>query len=252
MSTFNGEIKEIPGVSVDHFDNKSLKCYFLSHCHSDHMSGLSSLQTDSPVYTTAISALFIQQKCPQLSENLIILEPGIPTSIRLTQNCETFVVTALSAGHCAGSCMLLFQKENCDILYTGDFRISLKNAKNIKIFEDIRDSTIYLDSTFLSTKFPQFPSQAESVKEILEIVQNFLTKSTHHKGKIFSNSRCHNLTSNLMKLNFSSSESTSSLWVRVSSDVFELKVERENSHSRPGSLRAIFINISVGLLRYIE
>ena len=98
MSTFKGEIEEIPGISVDEFNNNA-KCFFLSHCHSDHMKGLSALKTQANVYMTSISALFIRKKCPQLVDNVIILELGMPTQIELVQDNEAnFVVTAISAG----------------------------------------------------------------------------------------------------------------------------------------------------------
>jgi len=184
MSTFNGEI-DIEGISVDHFENIDQKCYFLSHCHTDHMSGLSLLTTKSPIYMSALSALFIRKKCPQLKDNIKILEYNVATYIEMEHKGSTgFTVTALSAGHCAGACMLLFQIEGCDILYTGDFRISVKNALRLKILEEIRaneNSVIYLDSTFLKTSFPNFPSQTESVTKILEIVEAFLKQSKNHK-----------------------------------------------------------------------
>jgi len=181
MSTFNGEI-EIEGISIDHFVNIDQKCYFLSHCHTDHMRGLNLLTTNSPIYMTALSALFIRKKYPQLKDNIKILEYNIATYVEIEH--KGFLVTALSAGHCAGACMLLFQVEGCDILYTGDFRISSKNSLKIKILEEIRaneNSVIYLDSTFLKNTFPNFPSQTESVTKILEIVGAFLKKSKNHK-----------------------------------------------------------------------
>lgn len=188
MSTFNGLISEIPGVSVDEFVNAEQKCYFLSHCHSDHMKGLCLLSTNAPIYMSAISALFIRRKCPQLEGNIKVLELGIATSIEYEHEGSTssFIVTALSAGHCAGSCMLLFQIEGSDILYTGDFRMSMKNARRVKILEEIREnasSVIYLDSTFMKISFPNFPTQTESVTKILEIVEKFLSKSKKCKGK---------------------------------------------------------------------
>jgi hypothetical protein len=187
MSTFDGKIEEIPGIFVDEFEDSSGKCYFLSHCHTDHMRGLAELQTEACVYTTSISALLLRRKCPQLEENIRILEIGVPTAIEVSQDDEmvNFVVTAISAGHCPGSCMLLFQIEGCDVLYTGDFRISLKDAQNVKLLKEIRSNSpiVYLDSTFLSSKFPSFPTQTESVKLILKIVEDFLGQSMNHKGE---------------------------------------------------------------------
>lgn len=193
MSTFNGQIREISSsISVDHFENIEQKCYFLSHCHTDHMKGLSLLKTNASLYTTAISSLIIQSICPQLTKNIRVLELGITTPIELQKDEENeaihFNVVALSAGHCVGSCMLLFQIEGHNILYTGDFRMSLKNAKNMKLLEEIKNQekiTIYIDSTFMKTSFPQFPTQTESVMKIKEITKHFLDKSENHKGETF-------------------------------------------------------------------
>lgn len=183
MSTFNGEIAEISGISVDNF-SLNVECFFLSHCHTDHMKGLDKLKTAKPIYATAISALIIRRKYPYLAENLVVLDNGIPREVKLSDD-QNFVVTSLSAGHCAGACMFLFQIESCDILYTGDFRISLKDAQNIKAFDEIQNhnAVVYLDSTFMKKSYLMFPSQTESIKTILQIVNDFMKKSKIHKGK---------------------------------------------------------------------
>lgn len=183
MSSFNGEIKEIVGISVDNFVKINQKCYFLSHCHSDHLRGLCLLITNANIYLSALSALFIRKKFPQLEKNIKVLELGIPTYIEIEKT--SFTVTALPAGHCAGALMLLFQIEGCDILYTGDYRMSIKNARRMKILENIAKNdclSIYLDSTFLKTSYPNFPSQTTSVDKIIDIVAKFLNKSENNKG----------------------------------------------------------------------
>lgn len=44
-------------------------------------------------------------------------------------------VTAISAGHCPGSVMFLFEQENRRILYTGDFRyFNYQIILNVKFF----------------------------------------------------------------------------------------------------------------------
>lgn len=230
MSTFNGEILEIPGISVDEFTNVSQKCYFLSHCHSDHMRGLSSLKTEAPLYTTAISALIVSSKCPQLRDNMKILEIGVATSIDLPPDDSgltlNFVVTALSAGHCPGSCMLLFQIEEFDILYTGDFRISMKNLQQVKLFDTIRshsNAIIYLDSTFMKTSFPNFPSQTESVKTIVELVDDHLKRGRNNKGDFWSFLKSQ-LDQKLL-IFFSQPSRTSTVWIRISVNGVELKTK---------------------------
>lgn len=82
--------------------------------------------------------------------------------------------------------MYLFETDKKTILYTGDFRISLKNLENIKQLKELQDHdflVIYMDSTFFKKSFPKFPTQTESVNKIIELVHNWTKKSKHHKGK---------------------------------------------------------------------
>lgn len=225
MSTFNGEINEIAGIAVDYFENAELKCYFLSHCHTDHTKGLAMLQTDAPIYATAISALIIRSKCPHLKDNIRELEMGIPTAIELDSDDESttssFVVTAISAGHCAGACQLLFQTDGHDILYTGDFRMSLKNAQNITLLNEIKNRKnviAYIDSTFMKPSFANFPTQTESVNKIVAVVRRFLEKSPRHKGLQILVSIHFNF---IKSIYFSSPTRASSLRIRVLADGIE-------------------------------
>lgn len=82
MSTFNGFIDEIEGISVDRFTEENLKvskCFFLSHCHYDHMVGLNGVtaanQLPGPLYLSHISLLIVRRRFPAI-ENLIPLEVG--------------------------------------------------------------------------------------------------------------------------------------------------------------------------------
>jgi DNA cross-link repair 1C protein len=190
MSTFCGEISEIPGIGVDNFSNTSLKCYFVSHCHSDHVRGIGDLQnSDKPViYTTELSALILRRQYPDL--NIKQLEIGFAMPMEIVNDANEsvkFVVTALSGGHCMGSCMLLFQIEGLDILYTGDFRISLENARNVKALNEIRrygKLVLYLDTTFMKEEYQNFPRQGESCKKITQVIQTHLKASSNNKGSI--------------------------------------------------------------------
>lgn len=194
MSTFNGTVKEIPDIAVDNFEDNSLKCYFLSHCHSDHMKSLETLaHITAPLYTTQLSEKIVRQRYPSI--NVQVLEHGYPQNIEFTRDDGTdvtFIVTALnSTGHCLGACMFLFQVEGLDVLYTGDFRMTLAHAKNIKVLNDIRSYNkliLYLDTTFMSDSYKYFPSQSESCSKVIEIVKQHLKGSSSHKGTVlFSN-----------------------------------------------------------------
>lgn len=69
-SSFDGIIHEIPEVSVDNFQNTNCKAYFLSHCHTDHTSGLFSegllshlKRNHVYVYMSERSAAIIKHEC---------------------------------------------------------------------------------------------------------------------------------------------------------------------------------------------
>lgn len=82
--------------------------------------------------------------------------------------------------------MFLFETDTKAILYTGDFRISLKNLENIKQLKELRNHdnvVIYMDSTFFKKSFSTFPTQTESVQKIIELVDSWIKKSKLHKGK---------------------------------------------------------------------
>lgn len=187
MSSFNGKLLEIPQISIDHFDNNDQQFYFLSHLHSDHLKGIEKLVTNSPFFASPISSFIIKKKYPHLQVEE--LEVGYSRNLEIINDdgsSLSFVVTSISAGHCMGACMFLFQIEGTDILYTGDIRISLDNAKNIKLLKEVRDYgnlVLYLDSTFMKSSYAKFPSQRESIAAIITVIKNHLDASSSHKGE---------------------------------------------------------------------
>lgn len=180
MSTFCGIIEEIPFISVDRFYGKNLKSklFFLSHCHSDHMKGLYDCEElPGPLYASPASVVLIKKQFPLLKSTIIALETECPQEIEYEADNHkyTIMVTSLSARHCPGSVMFLFQTKTCNILYTGDFRITQNDLeKNFKILEDISIDVVYLDSTFLNKNYQEFPSQIDSINTILKIISEWL------------------------------------------------------------------------------
>ncbi|XP_046468807.1 protein artemis isoform X1 [Neodiprion pinetum] len=197
MSTFLGQISEIPGISVDRFDGENLKssAFFLSHCHSDHMKGLSSsffnylINSDTYLYCSPISKAFLMGIFVGLPEDRILeIELSIPKIIRYTvpeggeSLATSLTVSTSPAGHCPGSVMFIFSKDEKTILYSGDFRINPKDLPKLNPLNDKIDGknrakkfdTIYLDTTFLSLDFPRFPSRLESCEAICDAVKQWL------------------------------------------------------------------------------
>ncbi|KAG5867643.1 hypothetical protein JTB14_006719 [Gonioctena quinquepunctata] len=180
MSTFSGKIQEIPHISVDRFDGENVgsEAYFLSHCHSDHMVGLTSyfaeqmVKTRKYLYASEISCVILKKMFPKIAYNLKELHLESPTTVNLTK-CS-FSVTPIPAGHCPGSVMFLFEG-NKQILYTGDYRIGKSDIAKFKSFYNYANELknihkIYLDTTFFRKCYSNFPTREESLKEICEVI----------------------------------------------------------------------------------
>ncbi|XP_058834764.1 protein artemis-like [Topomyia yanbarensis] len=182
MSTFSGFVSEIPGISVDRFlerNRRQSTVFLLSHCHSDHMVGLDFRENlPGPLYASPISTVFLKHRFPQLSGNIRSLEIGEPTviSLKTENNTRQLQVTAIPAGHCPGSVMFLFENENQQqVLYTGDFRISAKDLRNIKALRSLSLNSIYLDTTFFNPNYNYFPAQADSLARLVTLCSEWLS-----------------------------------------------------------------------------
>lgn len=198
MSTFDGLIREFPGVSVDRFDGKNIfsLLYFLSHCHSDHMEGLSENffktlnESKRYLYCSSLSKRFLENKY-KLTDSDVVREIRIddPMLINYKEN-ETIAVTGIAAGHCPGSVMFLFEKDDQSVLYTGDFRINSSDYPKLRPLHHIMNSKrfpktlnkVYLDTTFLNKDFQFLPTREASLERICIESQKWLDK--HPKNVI--------------------------------------------------------------------
>ncbi|KAG8577027.1 hypothetical protein GDO81_010046 [Engystomops pustulosus] len=200
MSSFQGRMKEYPAISIDRFDreNLSAKAYFLSHCHKDHMKGLRA-----PLLKRKLqSCLKVFLYCSPVTKELLLTSPkyafwekrirtievDTPTQISLideaTGDKEDVLVTLLPAGHCPGSVMFLFQGQNGNVLYTGDFRLAKGEVTRMELLHSgnrVKEiDSVYLDTTFCDPKFFQIPSREECSVGILELVRSWITLSPYH------------------------------------------------------------------------
>lgn len=183
MSTFPGPLNEFPGVSIDCFteENRQSFVFFLSHCHLDHMKGLDEEKDlPGPLYASEISAVILKKKYPYLKD-IRTLEIGVETEI-VIEDGRSVCVTTIPAGHCPGSVMFLFESAHCRVLYTGDFRLRDKDMKNMRILERIRGKldNLYIDSTFLSRIYEEFPSRMDSTDTIIGLIDEWISKSSNH------------------------------------------------------------------------
>ena len=129
MSCFNGRVHEFYEISIDQFEghNLSSTAYFLSHCHSDHMLGLSSTELNT-VFTKNNN---VKLYCPDITTGLLLgldeyshLKSSIQSLDCETEHCIAVpsrqgsgdvsyyvTVSLIPAGHCPGSVMFLFRRD---------------------------------------------------------------------------------------------------------------------------------------------
>ena len=178
--------KILPGLSicVDAFRYGAVEgcqAYFLSHFHSDHYIGLTSTWTHGPIYCSRVTANLVRQQLRVDPKYVVGLEFEETVEVPNTRGVK---VTMISANHCPGSSLFLFEKVvgkkmNGEprlqrILHCGDFRAcrahiehpllmpNVQNKVNGKTQEQKID-VCYLDTTYLNPKYA-FPPQESVIK----------------------------------------------------------------------------------------
>ncbi|CAI5759070.1 unnamed protein product [Candida verbasci] len=153
--SFNGLIHEFP-FQIDCFNNNA-EAYFLTHSHSDHLTGLLNKSFTGYVYCTKITRdiLATDDRFSEVIKYFKVKEYNTPFYI------DTFIdgrvtVTLINSYHCPGSTMYLMESEYTSILFTGDLRAESwwlnTLEKNKYLFPYLtglkRLDNIYLDTTF--------------------------------------------------------------------------------------------------------
>ncbi|XP_063681890.1 protein artemis-like [Bolinopsis microptera] len=179
---FQGKIEGFPEISVDYFVGSRLKsyCFFLSHCHTDHIKGLDSQEFKSllqhkqvKIYCTKVTASLVlrRSKLDYLASSFVFIEKDESYTLHVSPK-ETINVTIMDAHHCPGSVMFLFSRDGDASLYTGDFRVTKDIALNSAI-NNVQLKSLYIDTTFFSPKIPKFhdfPSRKESEDAVVRFV----------------------------------------------------------------------------------
>ncbi|XDV24577.1 hypothetical protein PO909_028709 [Leuciscus waleckii] len=200
MSSFAGRMKEYPTLSLDRFDRENLhaRAYFLSHCHKDHMKGLKGplmkrklkFSLTVKLYCSFVTKelLLSNPKYAFWEDHIVPLELDSPTHVSLidetTGESEDVVVTLLTAGHCPGSVMFLFEGAQGTVLYTGDFRLAVGDAARMECLHSgdrVKDiKSVYIDTTFFDPKYHQIPSREACLTGIRQLIQDWICQSPYH------------------------------------------------------------------------
>ncbi|KAF2161801.1 hypothetical protein M409DRAFT_69599 [Zasmidium cellare ATCC 36951] len=178
--------KILPGlfICVDAFRYGAVegcKAYFLSHFHSDHYVGLTASWIHGPIYCSKVTANLVKQQLRVDPKYVVPLEFEQTVDVPGTKGVK---VTMISANHCPGSSLYLFEKivgkkQNGEprlqrILHCGDFRACRMHTQHPLLMPEVQDKVsgksreqkldvCYLDTTYLNPKYA-FPSQEVVIK----------------------------------------------------------------------------------------
>ncbi|CAN8027911.1 unnamed protein product [Ixodes persulcatus] len=192
MSTFGGRIREYKRISIDRFDGINLNstAFFLSHCHRDHMHGLSSTafkarlraRPDAKLYVSEVSRqlLLNEPKYAWLKRHTIALPLDCPNTVTVPTNGDDhgpdyeLVVTPISAEHCAGSVMFLLEGDCGRVLYTGDFRLAVGDSEHLTALHEPSGAVknvrcAYVDTTLCTPEAAYVPSREDSVAALITL-----------------------------------------------------------------------------------
>ncbi|XP_015761597.1 PREDICTED: protein artemis-like [Acropora digitifera] len=108
----------------------------------------------------------------------------IPLFDENTDEDSSICVTLLPAGHCVGSVMFLFEGQHGNVLYTGDFRLSVGDVKRIPFLHangSIKDiKSIYIDTTFCLPKMNSLPTREQSRDAIIELIERWFSRGPQY------------------------------------------------------------------------
>ena len=176
--------KIMPGfyIAVDAFRYGAVKgqnAYFLSHFHSDHYIGLTSSWSHGPIYCSKVTGNLVRQQLRVDPKWVVDLDFEHKTEIPGT---EGVYCTMISANHCPGSSLFLFEKEISRsprhklqrVLHCGDFRACQMHIEHPLLRPDVMDAVsgksgqqkldvCYLDTTYLTPKYA-FPPQQQVIQ----------------------------------------------------------------------------------------
>lgn len=176
--------KIMPGfyICVDAFRYGAVQgcnAYFLSHFHSDHYIGLTSTWCHGPIYCSKATGNLVKQQLRVDPQWVVTLDFEEKVEVPDTQGVS---VTMISANHCPGSSLFLFEKvvgKGPDpkvqrVLHCGDFRACPAHIEHPQLMPDIVDSVTgrtrqqkidvcYLDTTYLNPRYT-FPPQEDVIQ----------------------------------------------------------------------------------------
>lgn len=153
------------------------RTFFLTHAHKDHLgdvrAGTHITGAFGTVYCTEVTQLLVLARFPALARRAslawVLLDYHEPVRV-VGDGGENARVTALDAGHCAGSAMFLFDTDAGNVLHTGDARLTEEVVDAVlDALEGQPLHGLHCDATFGGVEAP-LPSVETSVLRFQSLV----------------------------------------------------------------------------------
>ncbi|KAJ7066388.1 DRMBL-domain-containing protein [Mycena amicta] len=179
-------------IAVDAFRYGSIPgvtAYFLTHAHSDHYTNLSSSWKHGPIYCSEETASLIIHILSVDKKWVHPLPMDVPTVV---PNSGGVHVTLISANHCPGSCLFLFEgpqtvhagdssfsspwigsSKTFRYLHCGDFRASPQHTEHPAV-KGKRLDHVYLDTTYLDPRYT-FPPQPLVISACADLAKRIVS-----------------------------------------------------------------------------
>jgi len=158
---------------VDYFRrDEKITHYFLTHCHADHMTGITPSWSYGVIWCSSKSKSILGEFYgEQLLERVQTIELNEKIEMYFLPESKegdpTFFVTLLDANHCPGAVMFLFEGYWGQYLYTGDFKWRPGLVQDLGKID-----RLYIDTTYHDPKYCTMWSLEETINEMVEIIKN--------------------------------------------------------------------------------
>jgi DNA cross-link repair 1A protein len=193
--------KIMPGfyICVDAFRYGAVKgqnAYFLSHFHSDHYIGLTSSWSHGPIYCSKVTGNLVRQQLRVDPKWVVDLDFEQKAEVPGTEGVH---VTMISANHCPGSSLFLFEKGSGTaknrkmqrVLHCGDFRACEAHLAHPLLKPEVQDAVTgqnrqqkldvcYLDTTYLNPKYA-FPPQQQVIQACADMCVSLTKEKVDEK-----------------------------------------------------------------------
>ena len=159
--------------------------FFLTHCHSDHMNGLSRHWRLGELHTSTGSVPYLQRKFGKLPLKTHPVDE--PFEVWDPKSLVTLTCTFVDACHCPGAVIIIFEgfaNRRGPVIYTGDFRHcdELRQNQTLQRVADLafvgkleRCQQMFLDTTCQEPSLFKLPEKEHSIRMLLDLLDRFGT-----------------------------------------------------------------------------